>query len=95
VGDIHSPSLMEEFTLMFMTLSSVELTDQKDKIQWRWAPNAQFSVASTYDYHFQGSFSHFPAEGIWQVAAAPKCKFFAWLVMHGRVLTADNMIKKN
>jgi hypothetical protein len=33
LGDIQSPSLLEEFTLMFMALSSVELTRHKDVIQ--------------------------------------------------------------
>jgi hypothetical protein len=32
---------------------------------------------------------------IWQAFAEPKCKFFAWLVMHDKVLTADNMLKRN
>jgi hypothetical protein len=77
LGDIQSPSLLEEFTMMFMALSSVVLTQQKDVIQWRWTSNAQFLVASAYDYQFQGSYSQFPAEGIWKAATAPKCKFFA------------------
>jgi hypothetical protein len=37
----------------------------------------------------------FPAEDIWKAKAEPKCKFFAWLVMHDKALTMDNMAKKN
>jgi hypothetical protein len=95
LGEIHSTLLLEEFTFMFMPLSSMELSNQRDIIQWRSISNAQVSIASAYEYQFQGSFSHFAADGIWQAATVPKCKFFDWLVMHNRVLTVDNMTKKN
>jgi hypothetical protein len=37
----------------------------------------------------------FPAPDIWHAHAEHKSKFFGWLVLHNRVLTADNMLKKN
>jgi hypothetical protein len=63
-----------------MALSSVELTQQKDEIQWRWTSNGQYSIA--YECQFQGSIIQFPAKDIWQAVIEPKCKFFAWLTMH-------------
>jgi hypothetical protein len=48
-----------------MTLSSVELTQQKDVIQWRWTSNGQYSVATAYECQFQGSIIQFPAKDIW------------------------------
>jgi hypothetical protein len=39
--------------------------------------------------------SLFPAMEIWKAKAEPKCKFFVWLAMHNKMLTADYMIKKN
>jgi hypothetical protein len=38
---------------------------------------------------------HFPAKEIWAAKAEPKCKFFAWLILHNKALTADNMVKKH
>jgi hypothetical protein len=32
---------------------------------------------------------------ICQAMSEPKCKFFAWLVMHGRILTGNNLLKRN
>jgi hypothetical protein len=52
-------------------------------------------VASAFDCQFRGSIVNFPAISIWQAAAEPKCNFFAWLVMHNRVLTAGNLMRKN
>jgi hypothetical protein len=52
-------------------------------------------VALAYDCQFNGSFSHFRAASIWKAITEPKCKFYAWIVFHNWVLTADNMLKKN
>jgi hypothetical protein len=60
-----------------------------------WTIDGKYSVASAYDCQFRGSIVLFTALSIWQATTDPKCKFFAWLMMHDRVLTADNMMKKN
>jgi hypothetical protein len=54
-----------------------------------------YSVASGYECQFLGAISHFPVTQIWQAKSEAKCKFFARLFMHNRVLTADNMSKSN
>jgi hypothetical protein len=36
-----------------------------------------------------------PTAQIWKARVEPKCRFFDWLVLHNRILIADNMIKKN
>jgi hypothetical protein len=86
---------MEEFILLFMTLVDVELTDQQDSIKWKWTEDGNYSVSSAYECQFKGAIIHFPAMSIWQARTEPKCKFYACLVMHERVLTADNLMKRN
>jgi hypothetical protein len=39
--------------------------------------------------------TYFPALDIWKARVEPKCKFFAWLALHNKTLTVDNMVKKN
>jgi hypothetical protein len=36
VRDISSIALLEEFILLFMALSYVELSDHQDNIRWKW-----------------------------------------------------------
>jgi hypothetical protein len=86
---------MEEFTLLFMAITSVQLSNQKDSIVWRWARDGKYTIAYAYDCQFKGSFSHFRASAIWKALTEPKCRFYAWLVFHNWVLTADNMLKRN
>jgi hypothetical protein len=43
---------------------------------------------------FSGPSQRFPSSYIWKAQSEPRNKFFTWLALHDRVLTADNMIKK-
>jgi hypothetical protein len=95
ISRISSPDQLEEFTLLFMALESIHLNQEKDSITWNWTATGKFSDASAYDAQFRGSFSPLPVMPIWQAYMQPRCKFFAWLVIHDRILTASNMIKKN
>jgi hypothetical protein len=95
LGQIFTREQIEEFTMLFMALNSVTLTDQEDKITWKWTADGKYSVASTYECQFLGAMSFFSAYDIWRAITEPKCQFFVWLVLHNKVLTADNMAKKH
>jgi hypothetical protein len=95
LGNVDSETLVEEFTMLFMALSNINLNDQQDTKTWRWTPNGKYTVASAYERQFCGSIALFPAGIIWKAATESKCKFFVWLVLHDRVLTSHNLIKRN
>lgn len=95
LNNVNSSTLVQEFTLFFMALADVQLSDHKDEIIWKWTLDGKYSIASAYDCQFRGSIIQFPASSIWQATTEPKCRFFAWLVMHDRVLTTNNLLKKN
>jgi hypothetical protein len=89
---------MEEFTLLFMALSSITLLDQVDTITWRWTRDGKYTVTSAYECQFRGSFARFPSSKIWRCIVEPKAKFFLWLVLHDKILqilTTDSIIKIN
>jgi hypothetical protein len=93
--NIQSSELMDEFVLLYMALSTIQLTQHRDTIYWKWSPNGQFTVASANDCQFHGAMLRFPASVIWKANAEQKCILFAWLVLHDRAPAADNLIKKN
>jgi hypothetical protein len=94
-NEITSATQLEEFTMLFIALDSVELSEQKDTISWNWTKDGKFSVSSAYECQFLGAMSRFPTPMIWKATAEPRSKFFAWLVLHNKVLTTDNMSKRN
>jgi hypothetical protein len=93
--NINTPAQLDEFVLLFLAISSVNLSNSRDEITWKWTPNGEFSVASAYDCQFHGSMTLFLAAQVWQAKTQPKCKFFAWMILHNRALTTDNMLQKN
>jgi hypothetical protein len=92
--NINTPVLLEDFVMLHMALSSITLSDQPDEILWRWMTNGQYTAASAYDCQFEGSMICFPTADVWKASTEPKCKLFVWLVLHNKILTADNMAKK-
>jgi hypothetical protein len=75
IRDISSPSLLEEFILLFMALSQVELTLEKDRIKWRWMADGQYTVKSAYECQFQGSIQQPLFHAIGEARSEPKCFF--------------------
>lgn len=80
---------------MHAALSEITLTDSEDIITWRWTSNGQYIVASAYEAQFKGSITYFLAENIWKAQCEPRCRFFTCLALHDRVLTSDNLVKRN
>jgi hypothetical protein len=54
-----------------------------------------YTSKSAYQILFQGSFSKLKLSTIWKAGAEPKCRFFAWTLLHKKILTANNLIKRN
>jgi len=61
---------------------------------WRWTADGNYSTRSAYNIQFQGSRCKFQADLIWKARAENKCKIHAWLLMHDKILTADNLQKR-
>jgi hypothetical protein len=55
LGTINNPAQLDEYVMMFLAISSVTLTDRKDKIIWRWTANEIYTMASSYYCQFQGA----------------------------------------
>jgi hypothetical protein len=92
---VNMKMLMDEFILLFMALSEIQTTDQKDSISWKWIPDGVYLATSAYKAQFLGAFPLFRASSIWQTKTEPKCRFFAWLAVLGKAPTTDNLLKKN
>jgi hypothetical protein len=93
--EINSATQLDEFTLLFMTLAPLSLTEHNDTISWTWTADGKYSAALAYDCQYLGAMSNFADINLWSATAEQKTKFFAWLALHNRVLTADNMMKKH
>lgn len=65
--------------------------DSPDSFLWRWTPSGSFTTGSAYNAFFLGQIAVPGARELWQVRAPNKCRFFVWLLLHGRAWTADRL----
>ena len=79
---------------MCEAVQEVQFSDSPDLITWKWTANGLYSSKSAYDIQFLGSFCNFDAPAIWKSKAEGKHRFFAWLLVQGKLQTADNLLLK-
>ena len=71
------------------------LTQQPDEIVWRWTADGVYTAKSAYNIQFQGIFTTFDGRTLWKAHAEGKHKFFTWLLLHSKLLTADKLMIRN
>jgi hypothetical protein len=82
---------MGEFVKLWDLVTAQQLNDQDDQILWRWTAHGTYTTKSAYLAQFSGSYSDIMAETIWKAHAEGKLKFFAWLLVQAKILTADKL----
>ena len=86
---------MIKFVVLWDLVESVELTPEDDKIIWKWTSHGDYTAKSAYEIQFRGSFCSFRPTAIWRAHAEGKHRFFAWLLVQEKLLTADKLMARN
>lgn len=84
-----------EFINLWELVQQVQLSNIEDSIRWKWTESGVFSAKSAYLAQFKDSFSPFNAKYIWCAHAEGKHKFFTWLFIQSKVLTADKLLQRH
>ena len=85
---------MAEFIFLWDQIQQVQFQEQEDTLRWKWTSNGIYTASSAYAIQFQGSVCSYDAKAIWNARAEGKQKFFTWLAVQNKVLTANNLIKR-
>lgn len=84
--------IIAEYLQLWEKLETVALTQlQEDRITWLHSSNGQYSAKSAHNLQFESLGRCSVAEFIWKAKASPKCKFFIWLLLQGRIWTAARL----
>jgi hypothetical protein len=87
---------IHEYVALWEAVKEVLLEENReDTIQWRWTSSGEYTTKSAYLIQFEGSFTRLKLTPIWRARAEPKCRFFAWTLLHKKILTANNLAKRN
>lgn len=71
------------------------LSQEPDDITWNWTDYGSYTAKSAYLYQFEGSFAKLDFLSLWKAPAEPKMRFFGWLVLHQKTLTAQNILRRH
>ena len=91
----NSHAEVSEFADLWEAIKDTQLiNNMEDDIRWRWTESGEYTTKSAYEIQFQGTFSKLRIMPIWKAKTEPKCRFFAWTLMHKKILTANNLMKR-
>ena len=68
--------------------------DVEDTLVWKWTHHGIYSSSSAYRAQFLGSYINHKISLIWRARTENKCKFFAWVLIQNKLLTADNLARR-
>lgn len=87
--------VLHELCDLWEATRAIILTEgSTDQIRWRLTTSGQYTAASAYRMQFQGSIPTNDKAIIWNAKAAPRAKAFAWILLKGKCLTADNLARR-
>ena len=86
---------MAEFILLWEEVQQLQFNDSQDTIKWKWAADGSYTAKSAYNALLVGTHSTLRGDWIWKALAEGKHKFFTWLLVQHKILTADNLLIRN
>ncbi|KAL6641391.1 hypothetical protein ACP70R_019572 [Stipagrostis hirtigluma subsp. patula] len=92
---LPSQDHIDELNILLQALLNVQLNNEDDKIHWKWTAHGEYTAKSAYEAQFVGAVTMKWPMIIWKAHAEPKCKFFAWLILHNKANTAEILAIKN
>jgi hypothetical protein len=78
-----------DYLHLWHTIRDVELSDQQDRVVWRWTSDGSYNAKSPYLMLHAGSFRFASHRHIWKTWTPLKIKIFLWLAFRRRHWTTD------
>jgi zinc-binding in reverse transcriptase len=89
-----STTMRHEKRQIITLLNSVQFTPELDSAIWMWESAGYYSIKSMYNFLcFGGVKTNLPTS-VWALKIPLKNKLFLWMVLHNKILTKDNLIKR-
>ena len=77
-----------------MKLSRIQFKDEDDAIIWKLEANGIYTVSSLYAVVNFRLVMPVDVHKVWSIKVPPKIHFFLWLLTHNKLLTRDNLSKR-
>ena len=73
---------------------SIQFTDAVDAILWKFESKGVYTVGSRYAVINFNGVKPTHVHAVWKIKVPPRIHFFLWLVSHIKILTRDNLVKR-
>jgi hypothetical protein len=83
-----------QYVQVWIRLRSVQLSEEPDRLVWRWTTNGQYTSKSCYNALFEGALVSSSWRLNWKSWAPPRVKFFIWLACLDRCWTAERLARR-
>ncbi|KAE8813121.1 retrotransposon protein [Hordeum vulgare] len=90
-GGLSVQAIVQYLRTWDMVESVTLREEEEDTICWKMSKVRLFVVSSAYQMFFMAKVQFPCHRAIWKSKATPRCKFFMWLAVHLKCLTADNL----
>lgn len=89
------PRLIEQWYELEQFVMSTALSEEQDTLVWQYNSSGVYSTKSLYSIiNFRGIMPlYIPA--LWSLVVPPRIHIFIWLLSHNRIMTRDNLKKKD
>jgi hypothetical protein len=92
---VHDWELESITTFLDLLYSSLVIGYSEDVVHWRSSGKPKFTVSQYYKALVPCVAVDFPWKAIWKPKAPPRVAFFIWTTSLGKILTIDNLRKRN
>jgi zinc-binding in reverse transcriptase len=76
-------------------LESLQFTSLPNSAIWTWEVSGSYTIKSIYNFLCFGGLHTPTSHSIWSLKISLKHKLFLWLALHNKILTKDNLRKKD
>jgi hypothetical protein len=89
-----SSEQLDQFFSLWQHIQEVVLKETQDMISWTLTNDGQYSATFANEFQFKTRLPRSNLEQVWKIRAEPKVKFHCWLMLQGRIWTADRLQRR-
>ena len=86
--------LADQWDLVVQLASTIEFKEEDDEMVWVFSSSGKYSSQSLYGVINFGGIRQIFTPAIWKILVPPRVHFFLWLLSKNKVLTRDNLVKR-
>ncbi|KAJ1689310.1 hypothetical protein LUZ63_013465 [Rhynchospora breviuscula] len=95
LGQLLPSPLNYNESLIASVAQQLQLSQGNDKHLWNWRTDGKYSAASVYRKLISAGKHVFAFKNVWKLRVPPSVHIFLVLLAHGRILTQDQLLKRN